>query len=67
MGVLSACMYVHHVCAWCPWRSEVGVGSTVMHGCELLCMGWELNLDPLGKQPVLLTVESYFQPLKIKY
>lgn len=25
--VLPEIMYVHHVCAWCPWRSEEGVGS----------------------------------------
>lgn len=22
MCVLPACMFVHHMCAWCPWRSE---------------------------------------------
>lgn len=22
MDVLAACMYVYHICAWCPWRSD---------------------------------------------
>jgi hypothetical protein len=26
--VLPASMYVHHVCAWCPQRSERGIGSS---------------------------------------
>jgi hypothetical protein len=50
MGVLSACISVYHVCTWSPWRSEAGV---VMHACELLCVCWEWNPDPLRKQPVL--------------
>lgn len=28
MSVLSAFMYVHHICACCPWSAEEGVGST---------------------------------------
>ena len=24
LGVLHACMYVHHMCAWCSQRSEEG-------------------------------------------
>lgn len=22
LSILSACLYMHHVCAWCPVRSE---------------------------------------------
>lgn len=22
VSVLPVCMFVHHTCAWCPWRSE---------------------------------------------
>lgn len=25
--VLPVCIYVHRECAWCPWRSEEGVGT----------------------------------------
>lgn len=25
MGILPACMLVHHFCVWCLWRSEMGV------------------------------------------
>lgn len=27
MTVLPECMSVHHFCAWCPQRSEEGIGS----------------------------------------
>lgn len=27
-GVLPACMFVHHVDAWWPWRPEEGMGSS---------------------------------------
>lgn len=33
-------MSMYHVCAWCPWRSEKGVGSlrtVVTDGCETPC------------------------------
>ena len=32
-GVLLACMYVTHICAWCLWKSEEVVRSpeTVSH------------------------------------
>lgn len=26
--IVFACMYVHHVYVWCPWRSEVGTGCS---------------------------------------
>ena len=31
---------IHHLCAWCLWRSEEGIGSPgtkVTDDCELLC------------------------------
>lgn len=40
-----ACMYVHHMYAWCPWKSEEGVGTT--EGYETSCGCQELNLAPL--------------------
>jgi hypothetical protein len=56
MGVLLACMSVHHVCAWCPQRAEEGVRSPetgvldVSCSCELTGGFWDLNLDPLEGQ-----------------
>jgi hypothetical protein len=38
VGILSACMSVHCVHAWFPWRPEEGTkssGSEVMDICEL--------------------------------
>lgn len=37
MNVLPACMYVHHMDARCPWKSEEGIGSpgTGVTGSEL--------------------------------
>lgn len=34
--VLRVSTYVHHVCAWCPWRQEEGIGSA---GSELRTVG----------------------------
>lgn len=62
MGVLSAYVSVHHMHAWCSQGSEEGVesatgaatdGSEPSHGC------WELNLDPLKEQPVLVTAKPF--------
>jgi hypothetical protein len=43
-------MYVYvHVCAWCPWMPEQGVGfpgTGVTVDCEMPCGCWELNLGP---------------------
>lgn len=47
---LSARMYVRPVCAWCPGRSEEGVGSS------------ETNLGSLQVQQVLLAAEPSLQP-----
>jgi hypothetical protein len=33
MSVLSVCMYVHHMCAWCPWKQEEDAGS-LGTGCQ---------------------------------
>lgn len=30
INVLLASMYVDHICAWYPWRSEEGIGSLWM-------------------------------------
>lgn len=38
------CMYVHHVCAWCPQRSEDGIrslGTGVTEGCKPSFGCWE--------------------------
>ena len=50
MSVCLACVYVHYVQVWCPWRPEEGIGSPdaeVKDCCELLCWCWELNQGPL--------------------
>lgn len=38
VGVLFTCMSMHHVCAWCPHKSEEGVRS--------LCRNWNYDCDP---------------------
>ena len=46
MGVFPGCISVHHVCSWCPWRSEEGVGSLgteVTDACETPGMWWKLS------------------------
>jgi hypothetical protein len=65
MSVLSQCIYVHHMHAWCPQKSEEGVrvpGTRVMSICEPPCGCQELNLGPLQEHPVLLTAGQSLQP-----
>ena len=49
---------VHIMQGQCPQRSEDKVKTGVTQGCESLGGCWELNLDPLREQQVLLTAES---------
>ena len=56
MGVLPACMSVHHMCVWCACKLEQGVrvpGTRIADNWELPggCWGW--NPGPLKEQPVL--------------
>lgn len=54
-----ACVYVYHVHAWCPWRSEGGIrsGTGVGDGCKPPHGCWDSNLGLLEDQPVCLTTE----------
>ena len=52
MGVLPACVSV---------RGCQIPGTGGRDSCELPCWCWELNLDPLEEQSVLLTAEPSFQ------
>jgi hypothetical protein len=50
ISILPASLSVHHMCAWCPGRSEEGIGfprTGVTDSHELLCGSWELSLAPL--------------------
>lgn len=43
MGVLPACICVHHMNAWCPLRVEVGVGSLELRrvvSCPVSARNW---------------------------
>jgi hypothetical protein len=42
-------------------RGHWDPGAGVIDGYELPCGCWELNLNPLEEQPVLLTTESSLQ------
>ena len=57
MTVLPACMYVHHVCTL-EVKEDIGCPETgVTDSCEAPCGCWDLNLDPLEEQQVLLVME----------
>jgi hypothetical protein len=63
-------MYVkeHHTHAWHLQRLEVGIGSSgtgITGSGRMPCRYWKLNLDPLQKQPVLLTTKPSLQPSTI--
>lgn len=55
-------MYVCTVCVYCPeTRRVVGIRSP---GTGVITDGrgyWELNLDPLEEQPVLLIAEPFLR------
>ena len=51
--VLSTCMSVHHVCAWCLKKPEDDVrthGTGVTDSCEPPDVCWELNPGPLEEK-----------------
>lgn len=58
MSVLATCMHVYYMYAWCAVKPEEVVrfpGTGVMDGFKLPPFGfWELNLDSLQEQQVLL-------------
>lgn len=63
--VLPVCIRVHHMHAWCPPDSEVGIrslGTGTVDGCKLPCRCREPSPGPVQKEQVLLTVEPTFQP-----
>lgn len=49
IGVLLACMYVHHAYAWCPQWPEEGARSSTsgVDSCKLPSEWWEPNLGSL--------------------
>jgi hypothetical protein len=64
VSVLSADMYVHHMCARSPKRPEEDIrspGAEVLDSCELPHQEWEQNPGPLQEQKLLLTTEPSFQ------
>lgn len=65
----ATCTSVHQVYIWCP-RKEEGVGSLgtgVRNGYEPPYGHWELNLDPLWDEQMLLTAEPNLEPPFISY
>lgn len=60
MGVVPACMPVHHIYSWCPVKPVEGIRlreAGVVYARELLGGCQELNPDSLQKQEVLLTTD----------
>lgn len=59
MFCLHACMSMHHLHAWCSWRSEEiirSLGTGVKDGCETLCGCWEFNLRSSGRMVCALFI-----------
>lgn len=65
MNVLAACLYVCHVSAGCPWKSEEGItspGTLVLgNGCGPLCGRWKQNLGHLEECQLFLTTNPSLQ------
>ena len=51
------CVCVLCACLLRPEEAIVSSGTGIIVACELSCGCWELNLGPLQKWQVLLTVE----------
>lgn len=65
VGILLTCMYVYHICTWCPWRSEKGVGAFETRGSDGFHLPrgcWKLNLGSPKEQPIFLTPKPSLQP-----
>lgn len=48
MSVLSVCVYMYHMCAWCSKKAEEDIrspASRVSDDYELSCGCWGLNPD----------------------
>lgn len=58
IGILPACVPVHHVHAVSMGQQRVLYGTGISDSCELPCGYGELNPDPLEEQPVLLAEPS---------
>lgn len=56
--VLPACMYVYHMCALCPQRSQEDIGFLEL---ELLIIGTQWCWEPNQFLLMLLTVEPSLQ------
>jgi hypothetical protein len=68
MSVLSSCMSVHHMYAWCLQRSEEGIMAPrtgVTDNFELPWRYWELDLGPLKEQQALLPTEPSLQSIYV--
>lgn len=51
IGILLACMYMHHMHAWCLWETEEGVrspgtGATALSAADV----WVLRTEPRIKR-----------------
>lgn len=60
------CMFMCHVCFWCPQRpEEEGIRSPGLGVSDNLwpCGAWELNPSPLEEQTVPLNTEPSLQPV----
>lgn len=67
---LHACMYVPHMCVWCPWKPEEGVrtlGTGITDGCEPLCGCREPKLCSLEEQQGLFIAEPFLQPQLLSF
>jgi hypothetical protein len=51
------CFSYIYVCVQCLQRAMDPLELELIGGCDQICGCWELNLDPLEEQPVLLTTE----------
>lgn len=69
MGVLSTCMSVYHVCAWCLQRGKEGVRSVGIQSdsCQLPCGCWKSNPGSLEEQPVLWPLSSLSSPVVLGF
>ena len=48
MNIITACILVYYMCAWCPWMSDFP-GTSVIGLCKLPCWCLKFNQHPLNR------------------
>lgn len=63
VSVLSACIHVHHMCAWCPHRSEEAFDPLKLDLCMVVSHPWVLGTEPRSSAGAISKSGSHLQAI----